>query len=79
MMPDIIHAQFTANIYHKDSKQKLMGTSFVYKMHIYSKSLIFTLPIINLVDIIKLNFYKEGTVLGAYLFWKNKLLSNIRV
>ena len=55
--PCIIHDQFTANIYYEDSKQKVMGTSFVYKMHIYSKSLIFTLEIINLVDQIKLNFH----------------------
>ena len=57
MMHNIIHDQFTANIYQEDSKQKVMGTSFVYKMHIYSKSLIFTLEIINLVDQIELNFH----------------------
>lgn len=58
MMHNIIHDQFTANIYQEDSKQKVMGTSFVYKMHIYSKTLIFTLEIINLVNQIKLNFLK---------------------
>ena len=37
-MHNILHDQFTENIYHKDSKQKVIETSFVYKMHIYSKT-----------------------------------------